>query len=242
MDWMGEMSESAGQPAEDVVQPNSYVLIDYTLTVKETGELVDTTAEEEAKKANAYDASKIYEPRLVVVGRGMLLKAVEDALVGMKPGEKKTFDIPPEQAFGPRDPSKVKTIPLRKLKDVEGPVRVGDVISIEGRQGVIRSIGSGRVQVDFNHYLSGKTLVCTVEVKSIINDGLERARRLIHGRLPDIPVDKLEVVAQPPELRVRLPEEAFLAPGLQVAKRALAKELKEAVSGVEKVVFVEEYT
>jgi len=240
--WMGEMSESVGQTAGDVVQPNSYVLVDYTISVKETGELIDTTVEEEARKYNVYDASKVYEPRLVVVGRGVLLKAVEDALVGMKPGERKTFDIPPEQAFGPRDPDKVKTIPLRRFRDVEGPVRVGDVVSVEGRQGVVRSIGSGRVQVDFNHVLAGKTLVCTVEVKSIIQDGLERARRLIHGRLPDVPVDKLDVVIQPPELRVKLPEEAFLAPGLQVAKRALAKELKEAVTGVEKVVFVEEYT
>jgi hypothetical protein len=39
---MGEMSESVGQTAGDVVQPNSYVLVDITISVKETGELVDT--------------------------------------------------------------------------------------------------------------------------------------------------------------------------------------------------------
>jgi FKBP-type peptidyl-prolyl cis-trans isomerase 2 len=53
---MGEMSESVGQTAGDVVQPNSYVLVDYTISVKETGELVDTTVEEEARKYNVYAA------------------------------------------------------------------------------------------------------------------------------------------------------------------------------------------
>ncbi|MEM0384022.1 MAG: FKBP-type peptidyl-prolyl cis-trans isomerase [Candidatus Caldarchaeum sp.] len=231
----------AQQAETPTVQPNSYVLVDYTIKVKDTDELVDTTAEEEAKKTGVFDASKTYEPRLVVVGKGMLLKAVEDELLGMKPGEKKTFEITPDKAFGPRDPAKVRTIPLRRFKDAEGSLRVGSVVSVEGREGVVRAVGSGRVQVDFNHYLAGKTLVCSVEVKSILHDEMEKARSLIHSRIPDVPVDKFEITLAPPEARIKIPEEAFLIPGLQVSKRGLARELKEAVKGLEKVVFVEEY-
>ncbi len=236
------MSEGSAEDVETfTIQQNSYVLIDYTIRVKDTDELVDTTLEDEAKKAGVYDASKNYEPRLVIVGKGMLLKTIEEELIGMKKDEKKTFDIPAEKAFGARDPTKVRTIPLRKLKDVKGPLRVGSIVNIDGREGVIRSVGSGRVQVDFNHYLAGKTLVCNVEVKSIITDDVEKVKNLIHSRIPDIPIDKFEIVLAPPEVRIKVPEEAFLIPGLQVSKRALAKELKEAVRELEKVVFIETY-
>ncbi|MEM4189976.1 MAG: FKBP-type peptidyl-prolyl cis-trans isomerase [Candidatus Caldarchaeum sp.] len=233
-----DTSAAVEQPA---VQPNSYVLVDYTIKVKDTDELVDTTIEEEAKKAGVYDASKIYEPRLVVIGKGMVLKAVEDELLGMKRSEKKTFEIPPERAFGARDPAKVRTIPLRRLKDVEGQLRVGSIINVEGRDGVVRSIGSGRVQIDFNHYLAGKTLVCNVEVKSVLTDDMDKVKNLIHSRIPDVTLEKFEIKLAPPELTIKIPEEAHLIPGLQVSKKALSKELKEAVKGVEKVVFLEEY-
>ncbi|MCX8201408.1 MAG: FKBP-type peptidyl-prolyl cis-trans isomerase [Candidatus Caldarchaeum sp.] len=237
---MTEETSSAEQAL--TVQPNSYVLVDYTIRVKETGELVDTTVEEEAVKAGVRDASKTYEPRLVIVGKGLLLKAVEDELVGMKPAEKKSFEIAPEKAFGTRDPANVRTIPLRKFKDADAPLRVGAVVNVEGRQGVVRAIGSGRVQVDFNHYLAGKTLLCDVEVKSILTDDLEKIKNLIHLRIPDVPVEKFEITLTPPEARIKIPEDAFLIPGLQLAKRALAKEIKEAAKGVEKTVFVEEYS
>ncbi|MCS6769696.1 MAG: peptidylprolyl isomerase [Candidatus Caldarchaeum sp.] len=232
------MAQEAESPT---VQQNAYVLVDYTIKVKETDEVVDTTAEEEAKKAGVFDASRTYEPRLVVIGKGMLLKAVEDELVGMKVGERKMFEIPPEKAFGSRDPAKVRTIPLRRFKDAEGPLRVGSIVNVEGREGVVRTVGSGRVQVDFNHYLAGKTLVCSVEVKSILAEDMDRVKSLIHSRIPDAPVEKFEINLAQPTITIKIPEEALLVPGLQVSKRALAKELKEAVKGLEKVVFVEEY-
>ncbi len=240
LNGMAEEKSSEGQQL--VVEPSSYVLVDYTIRVKETGELVDTTVEEEAVKAGVRDASKVYEPKLVIVGKGFLLKAIEDEMIGLKPSEKKSFEIAPEKAFGQRDPENVKTIPLKRFKDSDTPPRVGAIVSVDGRQGVIRAVGSGRVQVDFNHYLAGKTLVCDLEVKSILTDDLEKVKNLIHMHFPDVPVEKFEVSLSPPLLRVKIPEEAFLAPGIQLAKRALAREFKEAVKGLEKVVFEEEYS
>lgn len=234
--------ETASSQQQPVVTQNSYVLVDYTIRVKETGELVDTTIEAEAEKAGVKEAAKIYEPRLIVVGKGMILKAVEDEMVGMKPGEKKTFEISPEKAFGQRDPANIRTIPIRRFKDADAPLRVGALVNVEGRQGVVRSIGSGRVQVDFNHYLAGKTLECEVEVKSILTDDLEKVKQLTHTRIPDVAIEKFEITVSPPEVRIKIPEEAVLIPGLQLAKRALAREFKEAVAGIEKTVFVEEYS
>ncbi len=239
--------EGSGEAVEKTVEEKplvregDLVLVDYTVRVKETGELVETTLEDVAKSEGAGQGGP-FEPRLVIPGKGFLLKAIEDELIGMEPGQEKRFEIPPEKAFGPRDPNKVKVIPLRRLRDVEGPITVGSRITVDGREGIVRSIGSGRVTIDFNPYLAGKTLQCEVKVVKILTEERERIKALLHNRIPDVEAEKFKIRVRKPEVRIELPSEAYLLPAIQVAKRALAKDLMEYVDGVEKVVFVETYT
>jgi len=219
-----------------------FVLVDYVVRVEETGELVETTLEEEAKKSGVEVSGQTFEPKLVIPGRGLLLKAIEDEIIGMEEGEEKRFTIPPERGFGLRDPSKVRVIPLRKLKDVEGPITIGSRITIDGKEGIVRSIGSGRVQVDFNPYLAGKHLDCYIKIVKLIVDDAEKVKALLHSRLPDIEKEKFTVEFEKPEVRVTIPQEAFLLPALQVSKRVVAKDIIDNIDGVEKVIYVENYT
>jgi peptidylprolyl isomerase len=221
------------------IKIGDFVLVDYTIKVKETGEIVDTTIEEVGK--NYFEAGKIYEPKLVIPGKGLLLKAIEDELLDLEPNQEKVFEIPPEKAFGPRDPSKVKIIPIRRLKDIEGPITVGSRIMIDGKEGVVRSIGSGRVQVDFNPYLAGKHLGCWIRVVKIIEDKLEKIKSLIHTRVPDVDINKFEILQDEGEVRITIPKEAFLLPALQLSKRVLAKDIIDHIEGVEKIVYLENY-
>ena len=62
------------------LQKGDFILIDYTGKVKETNEVFDTTKEEVAKKEHLHKEGEIYEPKLVVVGEGWVLKALDDAL------------------------------------------------------------------------------------------------------------------------------------------------------------------
>jgi len=239
-------NEEAKQQREEAqqqltVQNSSYILVDYTIKVKDTGEVVDTTIEEEAKKAGIFDASRVYESRLVVPGKGMLLQAIEEQLIGMTESSSKTFEIPPERAFGHRDASKIKTIPLRKFKDLDTPLTVGARVVVDGKEGIVRTIGSGRVQVDFNPYLAGKTLECNITVKRIITDELEKIKAIVHNRIPDVDIQKFEIKMEKPVVNVKIPEDAFLLPALQINKRVIAREIKEAVEGIEKIIFCEEY-
>ncbi|MEM0090223.1 MAG: FKBP-type peptidyl-prolyl cis-trans isomerase [Nitrososphaerota archaeon] len=234
--------KQASEAPKPVLSSGSFLLVDYTIRIKETGELVDTTSEKEAREAGIYDASKLYEPRLAIIGKGMLLKAIEDELVTMSVGESKTFEISPEKAFGQRDPTKVKVYPIRKFKDVEAPLVVGARVNINGKEGIIRSIGSGRVQVDFNPYLAGKTLVCNVTIKKIITDDKEKVQQILHNRLPDVDIQKFTIELAPPEVVITLPEEAYLLPNLQIAKRLIAKEIQENIQGIERVKVIELYT
>jgi len=178
---------------------------------------------------------------LVIPGKGLLLKAIEDELIDLEPNQEKVFEIPPEKAFGPRDPSKVKIIPIRRLKDIEGPITTGSRITINGKEGVVRSIGSGRVQVDFNPYLAGKHLECWIKVVKVIEDKLEKIKSLIHTRIPDVDVNRFEILQDGGEIRIIIPKEAFLLPALQLSKRVLAKDIIDHIEGVEKIVYLENY-
>src|SRR4030067_2363968 len=148
------------------LQKGDFILINYTAKVKETNEVFDTTIEETAKKEHLHKEGEIYEPKLVVIGEGWVLKELDESLTTMKVNKAQSVEIPPEKAFGPRDPEKVKRIPLKQLlaKDVHNPT-IGMRIDYGGKNATIRSIGAGRVLLDFNPPLAGKTLVYDVTIQ-----------------------------------------------------------------------------
>ncbi len=220
-----------------------FVLVEYEVRVKETGELLDTTSEEEAKKAGIYDASERYGPRLVIIGEGRLVKGLEKALEGMNEGEEKEVEIPPEEAYGPRDPSKIKIIPLARLARLGITPEPGKVVEIDGKMAVIRSITGGRVLVDFNHPLAGKTLKARVKVVKVLKDVAEKIKHLILRRVVKLSPDDVNVAYKPNEklVEIKLADKALEVSDLQIAKRIIVAEISRFMRGeVEKVRFIEE--
>ena len=152
------------------MKPGSLILLNYTTKIKETGEVIETTWEDVAKSSKLYKEGAKYRPILVAVGKGWVLKSLDEELLKLNVGERKTIELPPEKAFGPRDPAKIKVIPLRKFGDKAKDLHVGDEVEIDNRIGTVISIGSGRVQVDFNDRLAGKTIIYDVEIVKEIGD------------------------------------------------------------------------
>ncbi len=218
-----------------------FILIDFVARVKETGEIFDLTIEEVAKKENIYREDEIYEPMLVVFGEGWILDGLEEELMKMNPGEQKTIELPPEKAFGPRDPSKVKIIPARELTRRGITPRPGARIELDGRPAVIRSVGGGRVVVDFNHPLAGKTLVYNVKIVRKLESSKEKILALIHRRIPRVPVEKFDVRIRSGVVTIEVPEEAYFIEGLQYAKRGIARDIEKFFPEIRSVRFVEKY-
>ena len=81
------------------LQKGDFIIVDYTAKIKETGEIFDTTSEETAKKEKLHKEGDIYEPKLVVVGEGWVLKALDEALPKLKIKKKDSVEIPPEKAL-----------------------------------------------------------------------------------------------------------------------------------------------
>ncbi|RLF20635.1 MAG: peptidylprolyl isomerase [Thermoprotei archaeon] len=224
-------------PLED----GDFILVEYTAKVKDEDRVFETTDPEEAKKAGIYDESEVYGPRLVVLGEGWLLKGLEEELKHMEVGEEKEIVLPPEKAFGQRDPSKVRVMPARELTRRGIRLIVGSMVNIDGRLAVIRSVGSGRVVVDFNHPLAGRTIIYKVKVVKKLESPEEKIRELLRLRIPKIESEKLHVMLQNSIAEIKFPKEALALENIQLAKRALIEDIRRFLKNVKLVRFIEEF-
>lgn len=222
------------------MKKGALVLVDLTARVKDTGEVIETTIESEAKKLGVHDESRRYEPRLISVGEGWVLKGVDEVLTTSKLGAMVTQEVTPEKAFGPRDPDKVRRIPLRKLGEKATELRVGDEVEIDNRRGLVRFIGSGRAQIDFNHRYAGKVIIYDIKLLKELIASDERTIALLRRRLP-IDVEKIRIKIKNGEAIIILPQEAYLTEGLQIIKRAASTDIFKYVTEIRKVTFVETY-
>jgi len=220
-------------------EKGDFVLIDYIAKVKETGEIFDTTMEDVAKKERLYKEGEIYEPKLVVIGEGWVLKALDDSLPNLEPSKAAPVEIPPDKAFGNRDPEKVRLIPLRRLTAKGITPQLGKRLEYEGKLAVVRTMGAGRVQLDFNPPLAGKTLVYEVTAQKRLETKEEKLDALIHRRIPQVEAAKFTKKMKKVAIEIEVPEEAFYIEGLQVAKRGVALDVQKFFPEIDTVKFAE---
>jgi peptidylprolyl isomerase len=223
------------------IENGDFILIDYVAKVKETSEIFDTTTEEVAKKERLYKEGEIYESKLIVVGEGWMLKALEESLPNFELKKTASVEIPPEKAFGPRDPEKVRLVPLRRLTTRGITPQPGMRIELDRKFATVRTMGSGRVQLDFNPPLAGKTLVYEVTVQKKLETKADRITALIHRRITAIEVEKFNLKISKKGVTINVPEEAFYVEGLQLAKRGIAADIQKFFPETATIKFVETF-
>lgn len=159
------------------------VMIDYTGTL-EDGTVFDTTLENEysAESCDSEACGDLCDdegcgcgdpsgPMEMTIGNGDLFTQIDEALVGMSPGDKKTVVIPAEEAFGEYDKEKVFTVPRTDLPEDLQP-EVGDELVLTNDDDeelgvVVVETGDSSVTFDSNHPLAGEDLtfeICLVEI------------------------------------------------------------------------------
>jgi peptidylprolyl isomerase len=222
------------------LEAGTLVYVNYIAKVKDTNEVIEVTIEDEAKKLGVYDPSRKYEPRLIAIGEGWVLKGLDEALSSANVGDKISVEIPPEKGFGQRDPSKVKMIPLRKFGEKASEVRVGDEVEVENKIGIVRFVGSGRAQIDFNHRLAGKTLIYEVDIIKKVETDKDKIIALIKRRIP-VEEDKIELTMEDDSVKIKLPSDLYLLEGLQIIKRAISNDIFKFIKNVNRVYFIELY-
>jgi len=214
------------------------ILVDYTSKVKDTGEVFETTIEEEAKKHPFHDPNVKYQPKLVSVGESWVIKGFDEALEKTSVGDKTTIEITPDKGFGERDTGKVRMIPLRKLGEDAEKVSIGDMVEVDNKKGIVRFIGSGRVQIDYNHRFAGKTVLYDINVLKELKTDDEKTSGILKRYLP-IKDDKILFKKTGNVLDITIPEEMFRADGLHVIKHLVQTDVFKFIPALEKVNFVE---
>ncbi|RLI28897.1 peptidylprolyl isomerase, partial [Candidatus Bathyarchaeota archaeon] len=166
---------------------------------------------------------------------------LDEALQNLELEKTSEIEIPPEKAFGPRDPEKVRLVPLRRLVAKGITPQIGAQIEFNGKPATVRTIGGGRVQLDFNPPLAGKTLVYEITVKKKIEDPKEKVLALVHRRIPPVEIEKFKLKMKEALIELEIPEEAFYIEGIQLAKRGIAMDIQKFFPEIQTVRFIETY-
>ncbi len=141
------------------VQITDTISASYTASLP-TGEVVESVPEK--------------KPITLSIGSGRILKAVEASMLGMEPGDTKTVQIQPEDAFGTHYKSLVHEISRSGFKDKLDP-KPGMILSLRiEKDGVeqqvpatVLAVNDELITVDYNHPLAGKVITYAIKLHAI---------------------------------------------------------------------------
>ena len=133
-----------------------------TVNVHYTGRLEDGTV---------FDSSQDREPLQFTLGAGQVIPGFEDAVRGLSVGESTETTIPPEQAYGERNPDMVMQLPRNQFPPDMTP-EVGMQVGLQSPQGqsipaMIVAVDDEAVTLDANSPLAGKTLIFELTLVSV---------------------------------------------------------------------------
>ena len=111
-----------------------------------------------------FDSSKGREPLSFTVGSGQVISGFDDAVMGLKVGDKNKVRLEPAKAYGERREEMVVTVPGAQAP---AGLKAGDRVQVGGAPAVVTRVDAAGVTVDANHALAGKALTFEVELVSI---------------------------------------------------------------------------
>lgn len=146
---------------QPMITEGSFLTLHYRLSSLQ-GESIVSTFEE--------------NPATLQIGLGQLAPFLEKCLIGLAEGAHRTFDLSPEQAFGPRNPDLLQRVSLATLREnsnVDEDYAVGDLVDFAapggGRfAGVLREMGEHDALFDFNHPLAGQHVKFEVRIIGVM--------------------------------------------------------------------------
>lgn len=116
------------------------------------------------------DSTFAETPLRATLGQGQLMPGLEECLRVLKPGEERVFVLPPEKAYGPRDPLKVESVPVADFGEMSAQLvpgaRVYGVRRGRSEKATVEKVENGRVTLDFNPPDAGRTVTFRLRLVS----------------------------------------------------------------------------
>ena len=122
-----------------------------------------------------FDSSEGRAPLEFEVGSGMVIRGFDDGVMGMTIGQKKTIEIPVDDAYGPKDPEAIIEFPIANFPPGMTPA-VGMQLAMSDQSGrqipvTIVDVKPDIVVLDANHQLAGQDLIFDLELVEIVGGG-----------------------------------------------------------------------
>lgn len=213
------------------IQKGDFIKVSYT--GKTEDRIFDTTEEEVARASGIYNEKGKYGGDVIVVGAGHTVLGLDEDLIGKDVGYKGSVTLPPEKAFGHRNPELIETIPITKFKDKP---QVGMPVQVDGRPGTIIRVIGRMAQVDFNRFLAGVTVTYDYEIKEKIEDNEGK----VHGLLGLYLGRDLSIQINGETATVEIDPDMTYNQRWLMSKRQIASELI-ANTDIKEVIYLERY-
>ena len=149
-------------PCVNLVHPGSFLTLHYRLSGPDGADVVNTFHD---------------KPATLSLGTGQLAPAMEQRLIGLAEGERRSFMLAPGEAFGERNPDMLQRVArslLQQLGDPDEDYAPGDVVQFPtpdgagAYAGVVREVGDDWLLFDFNHPLAGRAVSFEVQLIGVM--------------------------------------------------------------------------
>lgn len=136
-----------------MIKDNFAVSIEYEVKEEGNGEVLDSNIG--------------YKPLEFIMGRGEVIRGLENAIASMEIGESKDIVIPPSEAYGDYNSEYVQEVPRDQFVGIdlqEGMTLFGQGENGETVQVTVKGFNDEVAIIDYNHPLAGKTLAFSVTI------------------------------------------------------------------------------
>jgi FKBP-type peptidyl-prolyl cis-trans isomerase 2 len=213
------------------------VRFDYTLWVD--GKMMETSQEEVAKKNGIHREGRRYSPLAITLGSRQIIPGLESHIRSHgQVGKTVQVDIAAVDAYGEREPQKIKDVPMAQFKRQKVEPQVGMQLTYENQRGTITRVAGGRVRVDLNHDLAGKALKYEYTVRDVLTDEKAKVEAVLESLFPKGMV-KYELT--PEAVSIEIPDQAKFDQNWMMAKFRVVGDLRLATDKKKAVKLVEVY-
>ena len=141
------------------------------MTEVKTGDTVHIHYTGTLKDGTVFDSSEGRDPLKFEVGSGQIIPGLDVALPGMVLGDKKSVEVPADQAYGPIDPNARQQVPREGIP-ADIPLDPGTQLQVQTENGqvlpvTVVEVTEEHVTLDANHALAGQDLKFVIELVAV---------------------------------------------------------------------------
>jgi FKBP-type peptidyl-prolyl cis-trans isomerase SlpA len=149
------------QPEPQSIKEGSHVTLHFRVSLADGQVVLDTFSE---------------RPATLQVGQGQLSPALERCLIALQEGDERSYNLGPDDGFGPRNPELIQRISrslLNEHSDQSEPLESGDIVEFPAPDGarfagIFKGWEDEAALFDFNHPLAGQPVKFDVKIIGLL--------------------------------------------------------------------------